>query len=224
VLHLQHPVLVLVFKQKLCLSLTKWLERLASFFFPSFNSSCLVSSSLNEVWLVLRFQRSALWFTSRPALELGFLCVVLLGAYFFASPPFSGAGQRSVSQLHAVSVLCWFADCFSILQHHLTLDVVHWLRRWYLWTAIGPISSSSLSPVHCQPFCLSSLCLLKVPMEISSLLLPSFFGGLQHPTPSVACSVSVPCLLFSFFWGGLGSHSVQGAMLVYPRSGCGNIT
>jgi hypothetical protein len=32
VLLLQHPFLVLVFKQKLCLSLTWWLGRLASFF------------------------------------------------------------------------------------------------------------------------------------------------------------------------------------------------
>jgi hypothetical protein len=40
-----------------------------------------------------------------------------------------GQGQRSVSQLLVVIVLCWFADCFSILQHLLTLDVAHWLRR-----------------------------------------------------------------------------------------------
>jgi hypothetical protein len=33
VLLLQHPVLVIVFKQKLCLSLAKWLVRLTSFFF-----------------------------------------------------------------------------------------------------------------------------------------------------------------------------------------------
>jgi hypothetical protein len=26
-------------------------------------------------------------------------------------------------------MLCWFADCFSILQHYLTLDVAHWLRQ-----------------------------------------------------------------------------------------------
>jgi hypothetical protein len=40
-----------------------------------------------------------------------------------------GQGQRSVGQFSAVWVLCWFAHCFSILQHHLTLDVAHWLRR-----------------------------------------------------------------------------------------------
>jgi hypothetical protein len=71
-----------------------------------------------------------------------------------------------------------------------------------LWTAIFPLSGSSLSPTCCQPFCLSSLCLLKVPTEISSRsFLPSLVH-LQHPTP---CCVFLfnSCLLFSFFlWGG----------------------
>jgi hypothetical protein len=51
VLVLQHLVLVLVFKQGLCHSLTRWLGSLSNFFFfLSFSSSCLVSSSLSEVW------------------------------------------------------------------------------------------------------------------------------------------------------------------------------
>jgi hypothetical protein len=78
-------------------------------------------------------------------------------------------------------VLCWFADCFSILQHHLTLDVAYWLRRWALWTTICPISGSSLSPTHCWPFCLSSLCLLKVRAEINSC-----------PSPLLRCTQSTP--------------------------------
>jgi hypothetical protein len=48
-----------------------------------------------------------------------------------------GHSQRSISQLPAVSVLCWFADCFSILQCHLTLDVAQWLRRRASWTAFA---------------------------------------------------------------------------------------
>jgi hypothetical protein len=83
VLYLQHPVLVFVFKQKIYLSLSRCLGRLSSFFFPSFSGSCLVCSSLSEVWLVLRFWRSALWFTSHPA---------------FASPPSSGA-RSEIRQL-----------------------------------------------------------------------------------------------------------------------------
>jgi uncharacterized membrane protein len=46
VLLLQHPVLVLIFKQRLHLSFARWLGSVASFFFLSFSSS----SSLSEVW------------------------------------------------------------------------------------------------------------------------------------------------------------------------------
>jgi hypothetical protein len=116
VLLLQHPVLVVVFKQKLCLSLTRWLGTLASFFL-SFSGSCIVSSFLSEVWLILRFRRSALWPTSCPALELGFHCFGLLGAYFFASHPFSGAR----SEIHQpalccqrIVVVCWLFFNFAV--------------------------------------------------------------------------------------------------------------
>jgi hypothetical protein len=134
-----------------------------------------------------------------------------------------GKGQRSVSWLSAISVLWWFAECFSIFQCYLTLDTAHWLRRWVLWTAIYPIFGSSLSSTHCLCFCHLSLCLLKVSMDISSLLLPPSLVCSEHLALFVACSFLVPCLLFSFFWGG-GGLSVQGAMLVYPRGNCGNTT
>jgi hypothetical protein len=120
-------------------------------------------------------------------LELGFHCAGLLGACFFALPSSLGQDQWSLSQLPAVSVLWWFADCFSILQCHLTLDVAHWLRRWVLWAATCPILGSGLSPACCWPFCLSSLCFLKVHMEISSLLLSPSLVCFQLPTPSAVC-------------------------------------
>jgi hypothetical protein len=73
-----------------------------------------------------------------------------------------------------------------------------------LWTATCPILGSSLSPTHCWPICLSSLCLLKVPMKISSL-----------PSPLLWCTYSIPppllCAPFQFLiiqffcvsvWGG----------------------
>jgi hypothetical protein len=92
-----------------------------------------------------------------------------------------------------------------------------------LWTAICPISGSGLSLAGCQPFCLFSLCLLKVPVENSSLPLPPSLVHLQHPAPSAACSFSVSCLLFRFFFFccGMGGQSVQEAILVYPRGGVG---
>jgi hypothetical protein len=49
----------------------------------------------------------------------------------------------SVSQPPAVSLLWWFAGCFSIFQCHLTLDVAHCLRRWALWTASCPLSAAA---------------------------------------------------------------------------------
>jgi hypothetical protein len=96
VLLFQHPVLVLVFKQELCLSQVIGATR--QFFFLSFSDSCLVSYSLSEVWLVLRFQRSGLWPTNCPSLELCFCCVGLLEACFFALYPFSEA-RSEICQL-----------------------------------------------------------------------------------------------------------------------------
>jgi hypothetical protein len=134
-----------------------------------------------------------------------FIVLVSLGLVSLPCPLSLGQGQWSVSRLPAVSMLWWFADCFSILQSCLTLHVAHWLRKW----ATYPISGSVLSLARCRPFCLSSLCLLKVCMEINSLPLPPSPVGLQHPTPFAVCSFSVHCLLFSFFlWG--GHQSAQG--------------
>jgi hypothetical protein len=67
--------------------------------------------------------------SNHPALELGFCCACLLGVCFFASCPYSRQGQRSISLLSVTRMFCWFADCFSTLQHCLTLDVAHWLWR-----------------------------------------------------------------------------------------------
>jgi hypothetical protein len=72
------------------------------FIFLSFSSSCLVSSSLSELWLVCSFQRSALWPTSHLALQLGFCCVGLLGTCFFASSTFFGAR----SEIHQLTPCC----------------------------------------------------------------------------------------------------------------------
>jgi hypothetical protein len=128
--------------------------------------------------------------------------LVYWGLVSLPCPLCLGQGHRSISWLPAVSVLCWFGDCFSILQCCLTLDVAQWLRRWDLWTVICPISGSSLSPAHCQPICLSSLCLLKVRMEISSLLLPASPVHLEHPTPFAALFQFL--VYYSVFFAGMG--------------------
>jgi hypothetical protein len=73
------------------------------------------------------------------------------------------------------------------------LDVAHWLRRLALWADTYPISGS-LSPTCCWPFCLSSLCLLKVHRRSApcSFLLLQCTSGI--PTP--LCCVLVFSSLF----------------------------
>jgi hypothetical protein len=55
---------------------------------------------------------------------------------------------------------------------------------------------------------------------------PHFSGALSAPCPFCCVSFSVPCLLYSlffvFFFLQSRGQSVQGAILVYPRSICGN--
>jgi hypothetical protein len=128
------------------------------FFFTFFSGSYLVSSSSSEVWLVLRFWRSALCFTSHsvlssgfsPALQLGFLCIGLLGACSFALPPFS----RERSEISQLAPCCQcvmlFADCFSILELFDFVScslaqeigfVDHYLPYFRQWLVICPLST-----------------------------------------------------------------------------------
>jgi hypothetical protein len=216
-LFLQHPVLMLYLSRSSALVLPGDWGHLPVFV-PVFQQQLLSHSSISEVWFLLRFQRSA---CGSPAILLWswvFAVLVYWGLVSLPHPLSLGQVQRSVSQLPAVSVLWWFTECFSILQCHLALDVAQWLRRWALWTAIFPISGRSLSPAHCRPFCLSSLCLLKVCMEISSLPLPPSPVHSEHPAPSAACSFSVPCLLFcfSFFFAGWGVSLSRGLRWFWP--------
>jgi hypothetical protein len=80
---------------------------------------------------------------------------------------------------------------------------------------------SGYSPTRCWPFCISSLCLLKVHVEISYFPLPPSLVHSKHPTLSAACVLLSSLFIIQLFlWG--GSQSVQGALLVYPRGGCGS--
>jgi hypothetical protein len=182
-----------------------------------------------------------------------FIVLVYWGAVSLPCALSLGQGQRSITLYYAVSVLCWFADCFSILQHHMTLDVALWLRRWTLRAPIYLISGSGLSPTHCQSFCLASF--------LFFLIIHMCIQGLGHFSPTLSltthsCPVFVywkfawrtaPCLppfssvlrvhcslccvfLFSslfiiqFFFLFGGCQCLQGTMLVYPRGSCGNTT
>jgi hypothetical protein len=133
VLLLQHPVLVLVFKQKLCCQVVGETHQFF-FFFPVFQQQ-LFSQLLPQwgvaVWVCILSSGSRKQLCRPPAFLLWswIFAVLTYWELFPLSCPLSlGQGQRSVSQIPDVSVLCWFADYFSVLQFHLTLDVAHWLR------------------------------------------------------------------------------------------------
>jgi hypothetical protein len=87
-----------------------------------------------------------------------------------------------------------------------------------LWTAICPISGSGLSPAHCQPFYLSSVCLLKVPSEIRSFALPLSLVCSKHP--SAACPFQF-LIYYSGFFAGQGSVFPLGCAGL-SRGSCGN--
>jgi hypothetical protein len=108
VLLLQHPVLVLVFEQDLCLSLARWLGGTGQFFFLSLSGSCLDSSSLSEVWLVLRFWRSALRPPSCPALDFVLAVLAYWGLVTLPRCLFS----RARSEIHQPALCC---QCVMLL-------------------------------------------------------------------------------------------------------------
>jgi hypothetical protein len=191
VLLFQYPVLVLIFKQKLLVLSGGW--GVSPVFFLSFSVSSLVSSSLSEIWLVLRFQRSALWPTSCSALELGFHCVGLLGAYFFALRPFSGASseihQPALCFQHFMLV-CWLFFNFAILFDFGCCSRVQemsfvncYLPYFSQWLITCPLSALCISSLFLESLCVS----------------PTFSGALRAPCPLCWVSFSIPCLLFRFF-------------------------
>jgi hypothetical protein len=126
------------------------------FLFSSFSGSCLVSSSLSGVWW-FKFEccpqvpESALKSTSCPALELGYCWACLLGACFFASPPFSRA-RSVICQLapcyqHVVMACCLFLNfaepvdfgCCSLDQEMSFVD--HYLPYFRQWLITHPLSA-----------------------------------------------------------------------------------
>jgi hypothetical protein len=119
-------------------------------------------------------------------------------------------------------MLWWFTVCFSILQGLLTLGVAHWLRRWALWSSTCPTSGNGLSPICCQPSCLSGHLFTDSSHKDMLLAPPRFSSALSvFPPPLLCCSFQfvVYCSVFVFVAGG---QSAQGPVLVYPEDGWGN--
>jgi hypothetical protein len=65
------------------------------------------------------------------------------------------------------------------------------------------------------PFYLSSLCLLKVTMEISSLLLPSSLACSEHTAPSAVCPFQF-LVYYSVFFCGMGVSLSRGLCWFIP--------
>jgi hypothetical protein len=141
--------------------------------------------------------------------SLPWLLFLEQGQWFFYRPP-------------AVNMLWWFAVYFSILLCHLTFNVVHWLRRWALWTATCPISGSLIT--HPLSALLVFQCLLIESLSGDLLLALSSFSGVLLASRPLCCVLvfsSVFIRLF-FFFQELDGQSAQGSMLVYPRGGWRN--
>jgi hypothetical protein len=192
--HLQHLVPVLVFKQKLCLSLARWLGRLTSFIIPIFQWQLL--SQLLPQWGVACPQVPEI---SSVVHQQSFFC---LAPFLWSKVSVPSAGPLLSACCDGLLIVFQFCNV-------IWLWMLLMLRRWALWTAMCPISSSDLSPALCWPVWLSSLCLLKVHVEISSLLLPLSRVHSEHPASSAAWSFSVP--YYSGFLGrGLGGSVCPG--------------
>jgi hypothetical protein len=90
-----------------------------------------------------------------------------------------------------------------------------------LWTDICPISGSNLSPSHCRPFCLSSICLMKFAWRSAPCSSPLLLFAYSTPPPLLCVSFQFLVYCSVFFLQGGGSVC-PGAMLVYPMSSWGN--
>jgi hypothetical protein len=212
---------VLVFKQSLCVSLTRWLER-CTIFFPVFQWCC---SSLSEVWQfefvyfpqVLENSSVAHW---PSCFGVGFLLCWFTGGLFLCLITFLWGKVSDASAspwCQCVVMVCWLFfnfsvsfdfECCSLAQEMSYVDhYLPYFRQWFI-----------TCPLLALVTWLSSLCLLNVWMEISSLPFPPSLVCLQYSVPSAVCSFLVPCLLCSFFFFcRVGGQSVQRLYWFIPR-------
>jgi hypothetical protein len=213
----KHPV------QKLCLSLTRWLGTLASFslvfqwhlltqLLPQWGVKCPQVLEISSV-------------AHQPSsLELSFCCVDLLGACFFAWPPFSGAKsvicQPAPSCQHVVMV-CWLFfnsalsfdfGCCSPSQEMSFVDCYLLYCRHQLISGLV----SALLPF--QPLFTEGSCGYQL------LAPPPFSGALPAPHPLCCVLVFSSLFIQLYFFGSVGVSVCLGTMLVYPKSGSGNTT
>jgi hypothetical protein len=191
VLLIQHQVLVLLFKQRLCLSLTRCLGSLASFSFVF--QWQLLSPFLPQwgvavyIWVLSSVSRHQL--CSPLAILIWNWVFTVLVYWGLVSLPHTlslGQDQWSIRWPPAVSVLWWFVDYFSILQCHFTCGCCSLAQEMSFLDFYLPYFRQHLITVLLWALLLFSLCLLKVCMEISPLPLPPSVH-LQHSASSAVC-------------------------------------
>jgi hypothetical protein len=210
----------MVFNQRLCLSLSRWLWSLASFSFVFQRQ--LLSQLLPQwgvaVWVYMLPSGFRVQLCSPPAILLWSWVFAVLVYWGLLSLPrllSLGQGQWSVSQPLAVSMLWWFADCFLLLQCRLI---------WMLLTGsgdelCGPLPALFQAAAYHLPAVGPSAFPVFIYwnfMRRSAPCLPASPMCLLHPTSSVVCSFSVPCLLFSFFFCGVGVSLPSGLCWFIP--------
>jgi hypothetical protein len=191
VLLLQHPVLVLIFKQSLCLSLTRWFESLASFFSSlCFSCSCLVSSSFSEVWhfefvYCPQVPENSSAAHQQSCFGVGFLLFWFIGSLFFCLAPFLWGKVRDMSASSLMSA------CYDGLLIVFQFCSVVWL--WMLLTG---------SDEFCGPLpTLLQAVTYQLPAVMPSALPVFVRRSAPCPFPFLQCVYSTPphpCCVFLF--------------------------
>jgi hypothetical protein len=149
--------------------------------------------------LIFRFQRSALWPISHPALELGSCCVGLLGTCYFALCPFSGARLEICHPAFCcqrVMLVCWLFFNFvtfdfgysSLVQEMNFMD--HYLPYFR-----QPLNTSLLST--CLPF---QALFTESSCGDLLLVLPPFSSVLSAPCPFCCMFLFSSLFIIQFFF------------------------
>jgi hypothetical protein len=141
---LLHPVVALVFKQKLCHSFTWWFGSV--FFLLSFSGSCLLSSYLSEVWQFKfeccpQVQDISSVVHQVSCFGVGFLLCLFTLCLFLCLAPFSVA----TSVIHQLAPCCQCVVMVLCLFFQFCRAV--WL--WMLLTGSGD-ELCGLLPALCQ--------------------------------------------------------------------------
>jgi hypothetical protein len=187
----------------------------------------LVSSSLSEVWLVLRFPRSALYPTSCSAFGVGFSLYWFIGGLFLHLSPFLWGKVRDPSASSLLSA------CYAGLL--IIFQFCSIFRLWMLLTASGDELCGLLSALfqavaynlHVVGLPVFSVFVYrKFPQKSAPCPVPLLwctYSTLPFSVPwcySAFCYYSVFYIFIHFFTG--AGKSVQGGMLDYPRGSCEN--